>query len=72
MKSFWFHYNKPASRQQKKNVLTIHYEGACHLVNDIECRVPIHVRHRKTQPHCVMAGKGVVSIENGKAVIAVS
>ena len=68
-KAFWFHYNKPASKQQGCNVLTIHYEGKCHLVHDISCHVPLATRHRKTQPHCVMAGVGVVSIEGDKAFI---
>ena len=66
---FWFHYNKPESRKQGRNVLTVHYAGQCHLVHDIACSVPVSTRHRKTQPHCVIAGVGVVSVEGGKAVI---
>ncbi len=69
MPAFWFHYNKPESRKQHRNVLTIHYSGACHLVHDIDCRVPISTRHRKDQPRCVLAGKGVVIISGSKAVI---
>ena len=53
---FWYHYNKPASRSQGCNILTVHFKGACHLVKDIVCRVPTTTRSRKAQPHCVIAG----------------
>jgi len=69
MPAFWFHYNKPESRKRGKNVLTIHYRGVCHLVESIECNVPIKTRDRKDQPRCVMAGTGVLSIENDRARI---
>lgn len=55
--SFWFHYNKIASRQQKRNILTFHWKGICYPVNKITCKVPIISRDRKQQPYCVMAGK---------------
>jgi hypothetical protein len=67
---FWFHYNKPASRAQQRNVLTVHYRGACHLVTGIDCRVPIATRNRTRQPRCVIAGEaGDINIRNGVAVI---
>ena len=66
---FWFHYNKPESKKQNKNILTIHYKKQCHLVNDIECFVPIKVKHRNSQPYCVIHGKGYVNITNNKATI---
>lgn len=57
-KTFWFHYNKPASRAQGCNVLTIHWEGACHLANAVSIHVPhIESHTRKSQPHCVIRGK---------------
>ena len=68
-KAFWFHYNKPESKKQGKNVLTIHYEGKCHLVHDIAVNVPIKTRHRKSQPRCVLAGFGVVTIAAQAATI---
>lgn len=67
--SFYFHYNKPLSRKHNKNILTLHYGGACHFVTDIECNVPTKIRHRRTQPKCVIAGKGIIEIKNGKARI---
>jgi hypothetical protein len=55
--SFFFYYNKPASKQAGCNKLTIHYRGQCYLVDSIECDVPIQSKDRKAQPHCVMSGK---------------
>lgn len=53
---FFFHYNKPASVAQGRNVLTVHWRGACHLVHHIQCYVPIETKARKSQPRCVMQG----------------
>jgi hypothetical protein len=61
-KAFNFHYNKPESLRQNRNVLTVHQAGKCHLVHHLIVNVPITTRHRKQQPRCVMAGKGVVSL----------
>jgi hypothetical protein len=69
MSAFWFHYNKPASRKMGAPVLTLHYQGACHFVRRIDCRVPVQTRERKRQPHLVMAGKGNVTISSNTAVI---
>lgn len=68
-RAFWFHYNKPESRKQGRNVLTVHYDGKCHLVHDLDIRVPIKTRHRKMQPRCVLVGRGVLRIEDGVATI---
>ena len=59
-RAFWLHYNKPASASEGRNVLTVHYAGKCELVTDVVCGVLIQTRHRKQQPRCVLAGKGVV------------
>ena len=55
--SFFFHYNKPLSKQRGKNVMSIHFRDACHFVESLNCNVPIATRNRKTQPRCVMSGK---------------
>lgn len=68
-RAFYFHYNKAASRAAGKNILTIHYKKQCLLVEDIECSVPIKTRKRKTQPRCVICGRGVVNIVNNVAII---
>lgn len=56
-KAFWFHYNKPASRMLGKTQITVHYDGKCHIVDNVICNVPTKGRHRKTQPYWVMCGK---------------
>jgi len=70
-KAFWFHYNKPLSLQKKKNMLTVHFNGACHFVEGLDCGVPIKTRNRKSQPRCVMIGKATqITILNEIAVIS--
>lgn len=67
--AFWFHYNKPASAQAGCPILTVHYNGACHLVKGIKCAVPTETRLRTQQPRCVIAGRGIVRIRDGIAHI---
>lgn len=70
MKSFWFHYNKPASRKAGKPQITVHYNSTCHIVNNVVCNVKTVGRLRNTQPHWVIAGKTKeLKIENGIATI---
>lgn len=62
-KRFWFHYNKPESVKQGRNVLTVHWEDTCHMVNAIKCEVPIETHDRKAQPRCTLRGwAGIVHI----------
>ena len=56
-KAFWFHYNKPASRSLGKPQITIHFNGACIIVDNVDCKVPVMGRVRKSQPFWVMAGR---------------
>ena len=53
---FFFHYNKPESARQSKNVITVHWQGECVPVNDIKCKVPVESHARKLQPRCVLRG----------------
>lgn len=55
--AFFFHYNKPLSKKLGKNILSIHWQDACHFVEGLRCNVPVHTRNRKRQPHCVITGK---------------
>jgi hypothetical protein len=55
----WFHYNKPASTKAGRNILTVHFQDVCHLVEDVVVNVPMRSVSRKTQPRCVI--KGMVS-----------
>jgi hypothetical protein len=52
--SFFFHYNKPASREQKKPVISVHYKDQCFLVENIVCNVPTKGKLNKRQPYFVM------------------
>jgi hypothetical protein len=53
---FFFHYNKPASKKAGKPRITVHLQGKCHLVENLDVHVPTYGRIRKTQPFFVMAG----------------
>ena len=55
-KRFFFHYNKPESRRQGRNVLTVHWKNSCIPVNHLKIDVPIESHTQKSQPHCVMRG----------------
>lgn len=69
--SFFFHYNKPASKQQGIPVISLHYRGACHLVNNLVCEVPTKGKINKRQPFFVMTGKAEnIQIEDGMAHIS--
>ena len=52
-----------------EQVLSIHYKKQCHFVHDIVINVPTKSRQRKTQPHCVIAGKGVLTIKDNVGLI---
>lgn len=67
-RSFFFHYNKPASRAAKKPKISVHHRGRCHIVDNVDCRVPVKGRHGKRQPHFVMAGRGCLIIEHRKLI----
>lgn len=69
MTAFWFHYNKPASAKAGHPVLTVHHKGACLLVRNIVCSVPVRSRERNSQPHVVIAGRGNVRIAGDTAYI---
>ena len=55
-KRFWYHYNKPESKKQGRNVITVHWRDACHPVNKILCNVPTESHNQKRQPYCVIRG----------------
>ena len=69
-KSFFYHYNKPASIKHNKVTISLHYLGTCYLVNSIVCNVPCRSKINKRQPRFVMQGKANnISIINGAAVV---
>ena len=54
----WFlHYNKPESRKAGRNVLTLHWDKACHMVNHfVTVNVDSESHENKRQPRCVIRG----------------
>lgn len=69
-KTFFFHYNKPQSLKANKPQITVHYNGVCHIVDNIICNVPTFGHIRKAQPRFVIKGKTKeFVIENGVAHI---
>jgi len=57
MKRFFIHYNKQASRSSGRNVLTLHWKNACHLVNHfVSEKVDMESHENKRQPRCVFRG----------------
>lgn len=55
-KRFFYHYHKAASRAAGQNVLTIHWQNACHSVNHIVCEPSTETHTQKRQPHCIIRG----------------
>jgi len=73
-KRFFYHYNKPASHAQGRNVITIHWEGACHLVNKIKTiKLDVESHNQKRQPRCIMRGYAtqVNFIQKGEELIGI-
>lgn len=71
MRTFFYHYNKPASMTAGKPKLSVHFKDTCHIVDHIKCGVPCFTHHRKIQPRCIMKGKAhEVVIEDGVATIS--
>lgn len=66
---FFFHYNKPASQRAKKPQISVHWRGACHIVDNIDVRVRCFGRIRNRQPYFVMVGRGVLRLDGGLAII---
>ena len=70
LKTFYYHYNKPASKKCGYDILTVHFNNTCMLVRDVDISVGTKSRHRKTQPYCVIAGKAAsVTIDENECAI---
>jgi len=56
-KRFFYHYNKPLAHKQGRNVITIHWEGSCRIVNKIKTiGLDVESHEQKRQPRCIMRG----------------
>jgi len=61
---FFYHYYK------QRNKMSVHFEGKCMLVDNVECHVFCESKWNKTQPYLVMRGfANKINIENNKAII---
>lgn len=70
MHKFFYHYNKPKSKQMGRPIISLHYRDTCHFLTDLECNVRTRSKIRKRQPFFVMEGYArEVKITDGKAVI---
>lgn len=70
IRSFFFHFNKPATQKAKKIQVSVHYDKTCYIVDNVVCKVPTQGKLRKRQPRFVMSGKcKEFKIENGVAII---
>lgn len=69
-RSFYFHFNKPASRQAGKPQISIHYQNTCHIVDNVVCKVKTEGKINKRQPLFVMRGKcSKFQIQKGVGII---
>jgi hypothetical protein len=67
---FWFHYNKPYSKQYGVDKWTVHTDGKCYIVSYIKCYTNTFSRTRKSQPKVVMHGKSSnITFENDCCII---
>lgn len=58
-KRFFFHYHKAESKKRGQAMLTLHYDGACHLIDGRDFRVECPVESKvnmKRQPNLVIQG----------------
>jgi hypothetical protein len=71
LRRFFFHYNKPLSRQKGRPQISLHIGGRCWIVDNVTCRVPTAGRVNKRQPYFVMAGScRAVKIRRRVAIVS--
>lgn len=68
-RAFFFHFNKPLSKQKGKPQISVHQSGKCMIADNVDCRVPCRGRISKRQPYFVMTGRGVIHWVNFTALI---
>lgn len=55
-KRFFYHYYKAESQKQGRNVMTLHFDGVCHMIHNIVLFTPLESHAQKRQPRCIMRG----------------
>jgi len=53
---FFFHYNKPLSKQKGYVIWSVHFKDTCYYVKEIKCKVPCESKVNKRQLYAVMIG----------------
>lgn len=53
---FFYHYNKPLSKQLGKTMWSVHFRGKCHMVENIACFATGFSKTNKRQPYAVIQG----------------
>ena len=53
---FFFHYNKPLSKQRGEHIWSVHWRNKCYFVKNIICQPETTSKTNKTQPYVVMRG----------------
>ncbi len=67
---FFFHYNKPLSKQKGKPQISLHVADTCYFLDNVKVCTNTWGVVRKRQPFFVMKGKtSCVEIEGGVARI---
>jgi hypothetical protein len=71
---FWFHYNKPVSKQTGEHLWSVHYRKKCYIVKEIQLLATAFSKINKSQPYAVMQGYAtdVVVGTKGKTVTIVN
>lgn len=68
---FTYHFNKPASARLGRPVMSVHWQGRCHIVDGIVCSAVCESHVNRRQPRVVMRGwaRGV-RLTRGVALIS--
>ena len=70
MKTFFFHYNKPASQKAKRAQISVHFNKTCYIVDNIICSRPTFGKINERAPKFIMKGKcNRLKIDKGIAII---
>lgn len=68
---FFYHYNKPLSKQLGKVIWSVHFRERCYMVESIACFRNAFSKVNKRQPHAVMQGfaKKIIVTNDKTAII---
>lgn len=67
---FFYHYNKPLSKQLGKPMWSVHFKNECKMVEKINCFSPAESKANKRQPYAVMQGFTTAVMVDNKNKVA--